>query len=46
MADAIIALTSNQAMRKKQRIEFQHEWFDPATPEVPDPDMKSEIITA
>jgi predicted dehydrogenase len=46
MADAIIALTSNQAMHKKQRIEFKHEWFDPASPEVPDPDMKPEIVTA
>jgi len=31
----IIALTSNQAMHKKERIEFKHEWFDPASPEVP-----------
>jgi predicted dehydrogenase len=46
MADAIVALTSNQAMRKKQRIEFKHEWFDPASPEVPDPDMKAESITS
>ncbi len=45
MADAIIALTSNQAMHKKQRIEFQHGWFDPASPEVPDPDMKPEVVT-
>src|SRR5438128_1763067 len=44
MADAIIALTSNQAMRKKQRIEFKHEWFDAASTEVPDPDMKPEIV--
>jgi predicted dehydrogenase len=46
MADAIIALTSNQAMHKKQRVEFKHEWFDSASPEVPDPDMKPEIILA
>ena len=46
MADAIIALTSNQAMHKKQRIEFKHEWFDPASPEVPDPDMKVESVKA
>ncbi len=45
MADAIIALTSNQAMRKKERIEFKHSWFDPTSPEVPDPDMKPEIVT-
>lgn len=30
MADAIIALTANLAMKKKQRIEFKPEWFDPA----------------
>jgi predicted dehydrogenase len=39
MADAIIALTANQAMRHQHRIEFNHRWFDPASPEVPDPDM-------
>jgi predicted dehydrogenase len=36
MADAIIALTSNLAMRAQKRIVFQPEWFDPASPEVPD----------
>jgi predicted dehydrogenase len=46
MADAIVALTSNQAMRQKQRIEFKHEWFDPSSSEVPDPDMKAEAITS
>ncbi|HXG09789.1 MAG TPA: Gfo/Idh/MocA family oxidoreductase [Gemmataceae bacterium] len=46
MADAIIALTANQAMKKQQRIAFRKEWFDPASPEVPDPDMKPEYITA
>ena len=37
MADAIIALTSNIAMKQGKRIEFKHEWFDiddDATPEV------------
>jgi predicted dehydrogenase len=37
MADAIIALTSNIAMKQGQRIEFKKEWFDMedvATPEV------------
>ena len=28
MADAIIALTANKAMKDRQRIEFQHDWFD------------------
>jgi predicted dehydrogenase len=40
MADAIIALTANQAMRHKKRIEFQESWFDPNTTDVPDGDMK------
>jgi len=37
MADAIIALTSNIAMKQSKRIEFKKEWFDiknDATPEV------------
>lgn len=40
MADAIIALTANQAMKNHQRIEFKEEWFDPKSSEVPDADMK------
>jgi predicted dehydrogenase len=46
MADAIIALTSNLAMKHQRRIEFQPQWFDPASPEVPDAEMKAEVITA
>jgi predicted dehydrogenase len=38
MADAVIALTSNVAMRQRRRIEFDDRWFDPASPEVPDGD--------
>ena len=44
MADAIIALTANQAMRKHQRIEFKDEWFDAAKPDVPDEDMHVETV--
>src|SRR5262245_22916633 len=44
MADAIIALTANQAMKRHQRIEFGPKWFDAATPDVPDKDMKVEIV--
>ena len=36
MADAILALTANLAMKHHQRIEFKPEWFDsdsPANPE-------------
>ncbi|OAI54938.1 hypothetical protein AYO44_14020 [Planctomycetaceae bacterium SCGC AG-212-F19] len=36
MADAIIALTSNQAMKQHQRIEFRPEWFDDKAKGVPD----------
>jgi predicted dehydrogenase len=36
MADAIIALTSNLAMKRRQRIEFDERWFDYKTPDVPD----------
>jgi predicted dehydrogenase len=44
MADAIIALTSNLAMKRRQRIEFQREWFDPASSAVPDAEMKPELV--
>jgi predicted dehydrogenase len=36
MSDAIIALTSNIAMRQNRRIEFNPKWFDYRSPEVPD----------
>jgi hypothetical protein len=36
MADAIIALTSNLAMRQKRRIDFDERWFDWQSPEVPE----------
>lgn len=36
MADAIIALTSNQAIAQNQRIEFKSEWFDIASDETPE----------
>ncbi|MFL5243740.1 MAG: Gfo/Idh/MocA family protein [Gemmataceae bacterium] len=45
MADAIIALTSNLAMKRHQRIEFNEKWFDAAAADVPDPEMKPKIIT-
>ncbi|MEX0701403.1 MAG: gfo/Idh/MocA family oxidoreductase, partial [Planctomycetales bacterium] len=38
MADAIMALTSNLAMKHKQRIVFKPEWFDPDSPAVPEED--------
>jgi predicted dehydrogenase len=45
MADAIIALTSNLAMGKQQRIEFKPEWFDPTNKAVPDAEMEPKIVT-
>ncbi len=41
MADAIIALTANQAMKHKRRIEFEAPWFDNVAEgsPVPDADM-------
>jgi len=52
MADAIIALTANRAMRghasnefKPERILFQKEWFDPKSNAVPDADAKPSEIS-
>ena len=41
MADAIMALTANLAMKYKKRIVFKSEWFDPENPLTPetDPDV-------
>ena len=36
MADAIIALTANMAMAKKERIVFEEAWFDANSSEVPE----------
>lgn len=30
LVDAVVALTANQALRKRERIEFRNDWFDPA----------------
>jgi predicted dehydrogenase len=47
MADAIIALTANRAMRPQaHRIEFDPRWFDAESPEVPDADAKPKIPVA
>ncbi|MDA0283545.1 MAG: gfo/Idh/MocA family oxidoreductase, partial [Planctomycetota bacterium] len=41
MADAIMALTANLAMKHRKRIEFKADWFDPASEAAPetDPDV-------
>jgi predicted dehydrogenase len=36
LADAVIALSSNLAMRQKRRIEFDPRWFDSKSPETPE----------
>jgi predicted dehydrogenase len=36
LADAVIALSSNIAMRQKRRIEFDPRWFDYQSPETPE----------
>ena len=38
MADAIMALTANLAMKHKKRIVFKDDWFDPENPAVPETD--------
>jgi predicted dehydrogenase len=43
LADAVIALTSNIAMRERRRIEFDDRWFDPTSPEVPEKASSSGI---
>ena len=40
MADAIMALTSNIAMRQHRRIEFKKDWFDPDKKATPEADTK------
>jgi predicted dehydrogenase len=42
MADAIIALTSNIAMKTRQRVEFDHRWFDMDDDATPEVDLKVE----
>jgi len=40
MADAIMALVCNEAMRLKKRIVFKEEWFDPDNPATPEDDAQ------
>ncbi|MBI3412041.1 MAG: Gfo/Idh/MocA family oxidoreductase [Planctomycetes bacterium] len=44
MADAIIALTANQAMKHQRRIVFEDAWYRAETTDVPDADMRPETI--
>jgi predicted dehydrogenase len=36
MADAVMALSANVAMRGKRRLDFKPTWYDPASSDVPD----------
>jgi hypothetical protein len=36
MADAVIALTTNIAAERQQRIEFKESWFDPDNDDTPE----------
>jgi predicted dehydrogenase len=38
MGDAIMALTSNLAMKHSKRVTFKEEWFNPDSPAVPETD--------
>jgi predicted dehydrogenase len=41
LADAVIALTSNIAARRRGRIEFAESWFDPYSDETPEAGLNS-----
>jgi predicted dehydrogenase len=43
MADAIVALTANLAMKRRQRIAFEDAWFDAESKDVPDSETKPKI---
>ncbi len=40
LADAVIALVSNIAMKNQERIVFEKEWFDPKSDVVPPGETK------
>jgi predicted dehydrogenase len=46
MADAVVALTANRAMKRRERIEFKDAWFDAGAPEVPDGDAQPKVPVA
>ena len=48
MADAIMAITCNLAMKHKKRVVFKPEWFDPNNAAVPetDPDIVGDLKKA
>jgi len=46
MADAILALTANMAMKTRQRIEFDANWFAADKPDCPESKYDPEILAA
>lgn len=46
MADAILALTSNIAMKVRERIEFKPDWFKWDSPATPEDDYKEKLEKA
>lgn len=43
MADAVMALSANLAMKHKVRIPFRQEWFDPENPATPEDDVEKMV---
>jgi predicted dehydrogenase len=43
MADAILALTSNLAMKNRKRIDFDLAWFDSTNAAIPDKEVEDEL---
>ena len=46
MADAILALTANMAMKTKQRIEFDPKWFEADKSDCPESKYDKDILVA
>ncbi len=44
MADAIMALTANKAMRDRSRIEFRDDWYNAELAAIPDAEMVEEVV--
>jgi predicted dehydrogenase len=44
MADAIMALAANEAIKRQGRVEFEPEWFDPDSDKVPSWDPPAEGV--
>lgn len=45
LADAVMALAANVAMKNKQKMEFRDSWYDPSSDEVPDAKPEHPLAT-